>query len=234
MTFRSPSEFFHTFPPDIRQASLMRFFFPSAHNDLSPLAPGLPRPVCSTFRFSQPLSGLLLISSWGLFSYLWHSWDSPYRGFPLRTASHPYWAWFPRTRCIMSPPARRRLVYRRIVKHYRLLTRAAKQIREDRGFNLFPSPFTSCIGFTRNRRPILSWVFFAFSTLFITSKGGREELPFSTNGLLQSIKVFKWLSLPVARFWFTSCDVYSIYEAFELYARTLLVGNILHGRYSSV
>jgi hypothetical protein len=38
----------------------MRFFAPLTYNEGSPLTPGLPHPVRSTYRFSQPLSGLLL------------------------------------------------------------------------------------------------------------------------------------------------------------------------------
>jgi hypothetical protein len=68
--------------------TLMRFLFPSARSNLSPLNPGLPRPVRSACRFSQPLDGLLLKLPCGFVSRHWHSWDSPCRAFPLKTAPH--------------------------------------------------------------------------------------------------------------------------------------------------
>jgi hypothetical protein len=67
----------------------MRFVLPKARNDSSPLIPGLPHPICSVFRFSQPLNGLLLKSPCGLVSYHWHSWDSLFRAFPLKAATYP-------------------------------------------------------------------------------------------------------------------------------------------------
>jgi hypothetical protein len=42
--------------------------------------------LCSAFRFSQPLDGLLLKLPCGFVSCHWHSWDSPCRVFPLKTA----------------------------------------------------------------------------------------------------------------------------------------------------
>jgi hypothetical protein len=59
----------------------MRFCAPLAHSHLSPLSPGLPRPVRSAFRFSQPLSGLLLKWRRGLVSCPLHSWGLPFRAF---------------------------------------------------------------------------------------------------------------------------------------------------------
>jgi len=94
MTFRPPRELYQSSSAD-RSAPLMRSFFPTARNDLSLLIPGLPLPVRSTCRLSQPLSGLLLKPSWSLISCSWHSWDSPCRVFPLRTASHPHQVWLP-------------------------------------------------------------------------------------------------------------------------------------------
>ena len=73
----------------------MRFIAPPARNDLSPLIMGLPHPLCSAFRFSQPLSGFLLKSSCGLFSCHWHSWGFPYRAFPLKTAPYSRRVWLP-------------------------------------------------------------------------------------------------------------------------------------------
>lgn len=51
---------------------------------LSPLFPGLPHPICSTFRFSKPLSGLLLCQPEGFVSCLVRPWGLPFRGFPSR------------------------------------------------------------------------------------------------------------------------------------------------------
>jgi hypothetical protein len=66
----------------------MRFLLPIARNDSSPLTPGLPHPICSVSRFSQPLNGLLLKPSCGLVSYHWHLRDSLFRVFPSKAA--PY------------------------------------------------------------------------------------------------------------------------------------------------
>jgi len=49
----------------------------------SPLYLGLPRPVRSAFRFSQPLSGLLLDRPRNLVSCSWRPWGLPLEGFPL-------------------------------------------------------------------------------------------------------------------------------------------------------
>jgi hypothetical protein len=67
VTFRSPLELYQSSSADY-SAPLMRFFFPTAQNNSSPLTSGLPHPICSTYRFSQPLSGLLLESFWSLIS----------------------------------------------------------------------------------------------------------------------------------------------------------------------
>jgi len=94
MILGSPLEEASSSPADF-SAPLMRFGFPIARNDSSPLIPGLPHPIRSTFRFSQPLSGLLLKPSCGLISYHWHSWDLLFRVFPSKTASHPRQVWLP-------------------------------------------------------------------------------------------------------------------------------------------
>jgi hypothetical protein len=88
VTLGSPLEQTISNPADY-SAPLMRFFLPIARNDLSLLNPGLPHPIRSVFRFSQPLNGLLLKPSCGLVSCHWHSWDSLFRVFPLKAASHP-------------------------------------------------------------------------------------------------------------------------------------------------
>ena len=62
---------------------------PYSASNLSTLNSGLPHPIRSTFRFSQPLSGLLLKLRNGLISYHLHSWDLPYRVFPLNAVPHP-------------------------------------------------------------------------------------------------------------------------------------------------
>jgi hypothetical protein len=54
---------------------------------LSPLTLNLPRLVRSAFRFSQPISGLLLQPLRGFISYPLHSWDLPFRVFPSGAAS---------------------------------------------------------------------------------------------------------------------------------------------------
>jgi hypothetical protein len=68
----------------------MRFCSPIARSDLNLPNLGLPSPVRSAFRLSQPHSGLLLKSPWGLVSCPWHLWGSPFRAFPLETVSHSY------------------------------------------------------------------------------------------------------------------------------------------------
>jgi len=59
LTFRSPLEFDPTGPAHY-WAPLIRFPSPLARSNSSQLSPGLPFLVYSAFRFSQPLSGLLL------------------------------------------------------------------------------------------------------------------------------------------------------------------------------
>jgi len=73
----------------------MRFGSPTARSNLSPLITGFPHPLCSTFRFSQPLDGLLLRLPCGLITYHWHSWGLPFRVFPSKAAPCSYRAWFP-------------------------------------------------------------------------------------------------------------------------------------------
>jgi hypothetical protein len=51
---------------------------------LSPLSPGLPHPIRSAFRFSQPLSDLLLCQPGGSVSCLVRPWGFSFRGFPSR------------------------------------------------------------------------------------------------------------------------------------------------------
>jgi hypothetical protein len=62
---------------------------PSALPSGSPHRTGLPLPLCSAFRFSQPLDGLLLPGSRGLFSCPSRSWGSPFRAFPSAAAVPP-------------------------------------------------------------------------------------------------------------------------------------------------
>jgi hypothetical protein len=88
LDFRSPLELDKPNPADY-SAPLMRFLLPTARSDLSILTPGLPNPIRSVFRFSQPLNGLLLKPLCGLISYHWHSWDSLFRVFPSKAVPHP-------------------------------------------------------------------------------------------------------------------------------------------------
>ena len=81
----------------------MRSLAPSARSNSSTLTPGLPHPVRSAFRFSQPLDGLLLESPGGLVSCHWHSWGSPYRAFPPMAAPHSHRVWLPHILRILSP-----------------------------------------------------------------------------------------------------------------------------------
>lgn len=89
MIFYSPLELTLSSPVDCSTA-LLRFLFPSALNNLSLLASGLPHPICSTSRFSQPPDGFLLKLFCGLISCHWHSWDLLFRVFPLKAAPHPH------------------------------------------------------------------------------------------------------------------------------------------------
>ena len=104
MTFCPPWELYQLSSADY-SAPLLRFCFPTARNDSSPLYPGLPHPIRSTFRLSQPLSDLLLESPWNPISCLKHSWDSPCRVFPLKTASHSHRVWLPFMPGTVSPSA---------------------------------------------------------------------------------------------------------------------------------
>lgn len=81
------------FPTDSHGVS-----FPLAcHPDQDPLSPSLPYSVCSAFRFSQPLSGLLPWSAISLISCRIRLWDSTLQSFPLpkswklSQASIPSW-----------------------------------------------------------------------------------------------------------------------------------------------
>lgn len=58
-------------------------------NWLSPLFPGLPHPICSTYRLFQPLSGLLLCQPGGPVSCLLHPWGSAQKRFPLTSIHAP-------------------------------------------------------------------------------------------------------------------------------------------------
>ena len=83
--------------------SLMRFASPTARSISSPLTSGLPDPIRSTYRFSQPLSGLLLETPGGLISCHWHSWGSPSRVFPLKAAPFSRRDWLPQIVEYLSP-----------------------------------------------------------------------------------------------------------------------------------
>jgi hypothetical protein len=63
--------------------------FPYSASNQSLPNPGLPHPIRSTFRFSQPRSGLLLKLPHGLISYHMHSWDLLFRVFPSNEAPYP-------------------------------------------------------------------------------------------------------------------------------------------------
>lgn len=104
VTFRSPLEY-NLSNPASNQApckhdcnwklALLRFCSPSARSNSSPLSPGIPAPIRSAFRFSQPLSGLLLELPGGLLSCLWHSWGLPCRVFPLEAEPPSRRVWLP-------------------------------------------------------------------------------------------------------------------------------------------
>jgi hypothetical protein len=136
--------------------TLMRFLFPSARSNLSPLNPGLPRPVRSACRFSQPLDGLLLKLPCGFVSRHWHSWDSPCRAFPLKTAPHSRRARIPCINVSFSSNNRRHVCWG-IVRLYPPEGTCGPTNTLDIWSCLFPSPFTSCVGITRSKRPMLSW-----------------------------------------------------------------------------
>jgi hypothetical protein len=156
MIFSSPLEQAISSPADY-SAPLMRFLLPLARNESSLQFPGLPHPICSTFRFSQPLSGLLLESSCGLVSCHLHLWDSLFRVFPLKAASHLRQIRFPLKLCtflLYTSPARE---CKWIVESYH-----TPKVMSDptgtalTGINPLPSPFTSSTSFTRYWWPILS------------------------------------------------------------------------------
>jgi hypothetical protein len=81
----------------------MRFAAPTARSISSPLSSGLPHPIRSAYRFSQPLDGLLLETPGGLVSCHWHSWGSPYRVFPSEAAPLSRRDWLPQTTGYLSP-----------------------------------------------------------------------------------------------------------------------------------
>jgi hypothetical protein len=73
----------------------MRFGSPIARSISSPLASGVPCPIRSAFRFSQPPDGLLLKIPCGLVSCHWHFRGSPSRAFPLDAAPFSRRVWLP-------------------------------------------------------------------------------------------------------------------------------------------
>ena len=68
----------------------MRFIAPLVCPDLNSLNLGLPHPVRSAYRLSQPHSGLHFKSVWGLVSCPYHLWGFTLKVFPLGAASHPH------------------------------------------------------------------------------------------------------------------------------------------------
>jgi hypothetical protein len=144
----------------------------------------------------------------------------------------------PCTSSIVSPPASRRLVYRRIVTYHQSFnqlnpTNTAHNVWVDKGFNPFPSPFTSYIGFTRNRRPILSWVFCAFATTSLRPKVDVKNHPLQQ---MVSFRVSRYLNgyLHLLPGFESPLMTFFNLEAFKIWARTLLVRNNLHDRHSPV
>jgi hypothetical protein len=142
----------------------MRFRFPLARNSSSSLTLGLPRPVRSAFRLSQPHSGLLLKLPRSLVSCPWRLWDSPSRVFPLGVAPHPHRGWFPLDTLPISHPFAQRRLRRTRPEHtgetagcYCPDGQCDPTDKPSTGVNPLPGPFTSCASITRCRRSLLSW-----------------------------------------------------------------------------
>lgn len=101
--FESPSEFDRPILPHLLPVGSVRGAFhglrcPYGVVSLrSPLTPGLPHPVRSAYRLSQPLSGLLLRQPCGFVSPRRHPWGSLFRAFSSqrarRLAGRPFPSW---------------------------------------------------------------------------------------------------------------------------------------------
>lgn len=112
-------------------------FFPfCAMGQENPLLTGLPHPLCSAFRFSQPLDGLRLSRYCGLVSYRWHTWGLPFRAFPCQTAVSPLDE--------LCPPVVRRCPPPLL----RTVTRAGRRLQ---GFAPPDSPLPSADGLDRRK-----------------------------------------------------------------------------------
>lgn len=119
----------------------MRFCAPLAHCHLSPLLPGLPLPVRSAFRFSQPLSGLLLTWRRGLVSCPMHFWGLPFRAFSSVVVHAP-------RRNIRPPPpiVGRHTSSLKAGHHSSCTPKDTRKAKTDGSWSTFlhPSSFTSC------------------------------------------------------------------------------------------
>jgi len=121
----------------------MRFLSPTAQSNLSPLTSGLPHPIRSAFRFSQPLDGFLLKLPGGLVSCLWHSRGSPCGAFPSKVAPRSRRVWFPFSGYVLKPPATAGVSTGGLLNSTRPKTRKTQRTHLEKGIDPPSSPFTS-------------------------------------------------------------------------------------------
>jgi len=164
MAFRPSREYYCSRPASPREGNSHEVSSPLSAQQLESTTLGLPHPVRSAFRFSQPLSGLLLKLPRDLVSCLWRLWDSPSRVFPLAAAPSPRRGWFPFDILPISHTFVHR-VPRRVNSEQPNETaelycpdgQCDPTDKPSTGINPLPGPFTSCASVTRCRRSLLSW-----------------------------------------------------------------------------
>jgi len=134
--------------------TLLRFSAPSARSVASPLDPGLPHPIRSAFRFSQPLDGLLLATPCGLVSCHWHSWGFPV-ALPPGCSTAPSSGLVATTSTYPVSTHIRRLGCAWIVRLYLPEDKCDPTNTPITWRNPLPGPFAARLGVNRGRWPLL-------------------------------------------------------------------------------
>lgn len=145
LAFRSPLEHDHSGPVSQGDDS-HEVFSPSARSSLSPLIAGLPHPLRSAFRFSQPLDGFLLKLRRGRIACLWHSWGLPFRVFPSKAAPGSRRVRIPLPKHVLTPSASAGVSTNGVLGVTNPKIHATQLTHHEKGLVLPSSPFTSPLG----------------------------------------------------------------------------------------